>query len=80
MPELTGYLPDGFSFQGEGYELDYERLTLAFGLPGDPNTTQLIGAAVTADIDELSNAIVQLLGGTIVFTVGRRHTQVIDAS
>ncbi len=79
-PELVGFLPEGFSFQGQGYELDFERLVFPGGLPGDPNTTQLIGAAVTADIDELSNAIVQLLGGTIVFTVGRRHTVVIDAS
>ena len=79
-PELTGFLPDGFSFQGDGYELDFERLVLPLGLPGDPNTTQLIGAAVIADTDELSNAIAQMLGGLIVFTVGRRHTVVIDAS
>ena len=79
-PELTGFLPDGFSFDGNGYELDYERLVLPLGLPGDPNTTQLIGAAVTADGDALSNAIAELFGGVIVFSVGRRHTVVIDAS
>lgn len=78
-PELTGYIPDGFSFQGEGFELDYEALSPVF-IPGDPTTTQLIGVAVTADTDELSNAIVELLGGGIIFSTGRRHTFVIFRS
>ena len=78
-PELDGYLPEGFSFQGNGYELDYERLTGVF-LPSDPSTTQLIAVAVTADTDELSNAIVELLGGSIIYSSGRKHTVVIDRS
>lgn len=78
-PELNGFLPDGFSFQGDGYELDYERLSPVV-LPGDPNTSQLIGVAVTADTDELSNAILELLGGGIIYSVGRKHTFVIDRS
>lgn len=78
-PELNGFLPDGFSFQGDGYELDYERLSPVV-IPGDPTTNQVIGVAVTADTDELSNAIVELLGGGILFSVGRRHTFVIDRS
>ncbi len=79
-PELTGFLPDGFSFQGDGYELDFENIPLPFGLPGDPNTTQLIGVAVTAGDDRLSNGIAELLGGSIVFSVGNTHTIVIDRS
>lgn len=79
-PELVGFLPDGFSFQGNDYELDYENIPLPFGLPGDPSVTQLIGAKVIATDDRLSNAIVELLGGTIVFSVGNQHTIVIDAS
>ncbi len=79
-PELTGYLPDGFSFTGNGYELDFENIALPLGLPGDPNVTLLIGASVTAPDDRLSNGIVELLGGRIVFTVGNTHTVVIDAS
>jgi general secretion pathway protein G len=79
-PELTGYLPDGFSFAGNGYELDYENIPLPLGLPGDPNASLLIGASVTAADDRLSNGIVELLGGTIIFTVGNTHTVVIDAS
>lgn len=77
--ELNGFLPDGFSFQGDGYELDFERLSPVV-VPGDPNTTQLIAVAVVIDTDELSNAVVELLGGSILYSVGRKHTFIIDRS
>jgi len=79
-PELNGYLPDGYSFQGNGYELKFENLPFPGGLPGDPTTTQLIGVTVVVDRDELSNAIVELLGGSLVFSAGNIHTIVIDRS
>jgi len=79
-PELVGFLPEGFTFDRNGYQLDYENLPFPGGLPGDPTTTQLIGASVTATDDRLSNAIVELLGGTIVASVGNTHTVVIDRS
>ncbi len=79
-PELSDILPDGFSFQGDGYELDYENLSLPMGLPGNPDATQLIGMAVTADTDELSDLIAESWPSRIVYTVGRKHTVVIDAS
>jgi prepilin-type N-terminal cleavage/methylation domain-containing protein len=79
-PELTAYLPDGFSFSGNGYELDFENLPVPLGLPGQPNVRLLIGAAVTASDDRLSNGIVELLGGSVIFSVGNTHTVVIDAS
>lgn len=78
-PELAGFLPEGFSFQGDGYELDYERFN-SIVLPGDPTTNQLIAVAVTAETDELSNAIVELLGGSLIFSSGRKHTVVIARS
>lgn len=76
--ELEDYLPDGFTFQGNGYELDYERWDMPGGLPGDPSTRTLIGVSVTTDSDELGNAVAQFLGGTILFSVGNTHTVVID--
>jgi prepilin-type N-terminal cleavage/methylation domain-containing protein len=79
-PELDGYLPEGFSFQGNGYELKYEKFILPTGLPGDPDTRQLVAVSVTCDRDELSNAVVDLLGGSLVFSVGNTHTAVIDRS
>ena len=79
-PELVGFLPDGFSFMGDGYEIDFENVPLITGLPGDPNASLLIGASVTAFDDRLSAGIVELLGGRVVFSVGNTHTVVIDAS
>jgi type II secretory pathway pseudopilin PulG len=79
-PELVGFLPAGFSFAGNGYELDYEYMALPLGIPGDPNATLLIGASVTAVDDRLSNGIAELLGGRIIFSVGNTHTIVIEAS
>jgi prepilin-type N-terminal cleavage/methylation domain-containing protein len=79
-PELNGFLPDGFSFQGDRYELKFENYALPTGLPYDPATRQLIAVSVTADDDELSNAIAELLGGAVVFTLGRTHTFLIDRS
>lgn len=79
-PELTAFLPENFSFQGNGYELKFENYPLPMGLPYDPSATQLIGVSVTADDDALSNAIVEFLGGSLVFSVGRTHTILIDRS
>jgi prepilin-type N-terminal cleavage/methylation domain-containing protein len=77
-PEIVDFLPGGFTFQGNGYELDYERWDLPGGLPGDPSTRTLIGVSVTTDSDELGNAVAQFLGGSILFSVGNTHTVVID--
>jgi prepilin-type N-terminal cleavage/methylation domain-containing protein len=78
--ELDGYIPDGFSFSGNGFQLDFENWSLPGGLPGDPGTTTLVGVSVTTDTDELGNAVAEFLGGAIVFSVGNTHTIVIDRS
>lgn len=77
-PGLVEYLPTGFTFEGNGYELKYENFSLPGGLPGDPGTTQLIAVSVIADVPELSNAVIELLGGSLVFSVGSKHTIIID--
>lgn len=79
-PGLEAFLPEGFSFAGEGYELDFENLTLPLGLPSDPSVTRMVGMAVTAPDDALSNAIAEVLGGAIISSVGNTHTVVFDAS
>ena len=79
-PGLDSYLPEGFIFSRDGYQLDFESWSLPGGLPGDPKTTMLIGVSVIADEDLLGNAIAELLGGAIVFSVGNAHTLVIDRS
>jgi len=77
---LDAYLPQGFSFSRNGYQLDFESWSLPGGLPGDPNTTMLIGVSVVAAEDDLGSAIAEFLAGAIVFSVGNTHTIVIDRS
>jgi prepilin-type N-terminal cleavage/methylation domain-containing protein len=47
-PELSAFLPEGFSFTGEGYELDFENITLPFGLPGNPSVTRTRSSSTPA--------------------------------
>jgi len=77
---LTEYLPDNYSFQRNGYQLDFENWSLPGGLPGDPSTHTLIGVSVVVQDPNLSNALVEFLGSSIVFSVGNTHTVVIDRS
>ncbi|MCG6986901.1 MAG: prepilin-type N-terminal cleavage/methylation domain-containing protein [Gemmatimonadetes bacterium] len=79
-PELVPYLPANYSFVRDGYELDYENWSLPGGLPGDPKTHTLIGVSVVVTNPALGNALVELLGKAIIFSVGNRHTIVIDRS
>jgi prepilin-type N-terminal cleavage/methylation domain-containing protein len=79
-PELVGHLPEGFSFDGNGYQLDFENIPFPSGLPGDPTTTLLIAATVISTDDRLHNAVAELLGGNIVASAGNTHTVVIDRS
>lgn len=79
-PEIVAFLPDGFTFQGDGYELDFENILLPSGLPGNPNVNRMVGAAITVPDDPLNNAMVEVLGGAIVFSVGNTHTVVFEAS
>ena len=77
-PELVDFLPENYSFNRDGYDLDYENWSLPGGLPGDPDTHTLIGVSVVVTDEQLGNALVELLGRSIVFTVGNVHTVVID--
>ena len=78
--DLAGFLPEGFSFSRDGYELDYENWDVPGGLPGDPNTTRLIGVSVVVPDQQLGDALAELLGNALVMSVGGTHTIVIDRS
>ncbi len=75
---LDIFLPDNFSFDGNGYQLDFENWSLPSGLPGDPGTRTLIGVSVSTADAQLGNALIEFMGGAIVFSVGNTHTIVID--
>ena len=73
------FLLDGFSLIGQGYQMDYERLS-PIVVPTDPNMTQLIAVAVVIGTDELSNALVEMLGNSILYSVGLEHSVMIAVS
>ena len=77
---LSEYLPDNYSFVRNGYQIDFENWSLPGGLPGDPSTHTLIGVSVVVSDPALGNALIELLGNAIVFSVGNTHTVVIDRS
>jgi type II secretory pathway pseudopilin PulG len=77
---LAPYLPDGFPFAREGYQLDFENWSIPGGLPGDPGTQRLIGVSVVVPDEALGNALLELLGDAIVVSVGGTHTILIDRS
>ncbi len=79
-PELVPFLPENYSFDRDGYQLDYENWAMPGGLPGDPNTRNLIGVSVVVTDPMLGNALTELLGKSIVFSVGNKHTVLIDRS
>ena len=79
-PDLASFLPEGFSFSRDGYELDFENWDIPGGLPGDPDTRRLIGVSVVVPDEALGNALVELLGNAIVMSVGGTHTVIIDRS
>ncbi len=59
--------------------MDYERLS-PIVVPTDPNMTQLIAVAVVIGTDELSNALVEMLGNSILYSVGLEHSVMIAGS
>ncbi|MGD2067958.1 MAG: prepilin-type N-terminal cleavage/methylation domain-containing protein, partial [Gemmatimonadota bacterium] len=61
---LVSYLPDGFSFTGEDYQLDWENVPIPGGLPSDPSTTRLLGVGIVTETVELGEAIVDVFGST----------------
>lgn len=77
---LADFLPEGFTFDRDGYTLDFENWSLPGGLPGDPSTRTLIGVSVVTEDANLGNALVELLGSGILFSVDDTHTVAIDRS
>lgn len=77
--ELTQqYLDPGFVFGGDGYELDWENLTIPGGLPQDPSTTRILGVAVVVDSDDLGEAIVDVFGTSGWYNVGSSYVFIVE--
>jgi type II secretory pathway pseudopilin PulG len=76
---LAEFLPPGFSFNGAGYQLDWENWTLPDGLPQSPGPGTLLGISVATPDRELGAAVVHLLGGAMAhYALGDKYTFVIE--
>lgn len=76
--ELRPYLGASFTFQGEGYTLDWESWELPSGLPTDPDADHLAGVTVTAESQDLIDALRGLTGKGPWFALGDSYTFLIS--
>ena len=73
---LVDYLPEGFSFDFEGYQLDYDNFMDPDGTPVDDGTFS-IGLTVIPENEEIGNAMVQLIGTKVWPRDGGKFTWVV---
>ena len=79
-PELRPYLGDGFAFDRDEYQLDWDNWVLPDGSPKHPETGVLLGVSLTTADPAFGQALVELLGpSTAHYTLGQNYTFVIAA-
>lgn len=77
--ELRPYLPSGFSFERDGYVLEWEHWRLDDGLPRYPETRVLLGVSVSSEQEILLNSLVDLTRSSRAhFTLGDTYTFVLE--
>jgi prepilin-type N-terminal cleavage/methylation domain-containing protein len=77
-PQLEGYLPEGFRFEGAGFRLDWELWPLPDGLPGEPSTRGLAAISVVTSDAALGRAVADLLPpGTAHWALDDTYTFVV---
>lgn len=60
--EFAAYLPPDFSFQGDGFYLDWDHWYLPNGVPEQPRPSSLVGISVVVDEPRLGAVVQELLG------------------
>jgi type II secretory pathway pseudopilin PulG len=79
-PELEPYLGEGFSFNREHYQLDWENWILPDGSPKHADTGVLLGISLTTSDERFGAALGELLGSDRAhFTLSDNYTFVIAA-
>ena len=73
-PELRRQLPEGFSFERDRYQLDWENWVLPEGMPGDPTVRGLIGISITTSDRSLGLALLDLIPVNAKFALGETYT------
>ncbi len=73
-PELRDALPEGFRFDRDSYQLDWENWALPQGMPGDPSVRALIGISVTTSDRSLGLALLDVIPVNAKFSLGETYT------
>lgn len=77
-PELTAYLPEGFTFSRGDYQLDWENWELPGGIPGRPDATTIVGVSAYVPDDIVGREILTLLGESVSFSTRSKYTFLIQ--
>lgn len=75
---MEPYLPNGFSFTGEDFTLDWENTAVPGGLPGDPETSRILAVGVVTGNQDLANALVEVFGQNGWYVVGNSYIRIIE--
>ena len=73
-PELEDALPEGFSFDRDSYQLDWENWALPQGMPDDPSVRGLIGISITTSDRSLGLALLDVIPLNAKFSLGETYT------
>ncbi len=71
---LMQRLPQGFSFDRDSYQLDWENWILPEGMPGDSTVRGLIGISVTTSDRSLGLALMDVIPLSARFALGETYT------
>ena len=78
-PELTDYLPPGFSFNRSRYQLDWEHWAIPSGLPSQPDLRAILGLSIVTEDRALGAALEGLLGSSRAnFSLGSSYTFIVE--
>jgi hypothetical protein len=73
-PGLQHQLPEGFSFDRDRYQLDWENWILPEGMPGSPTVRALIGISITTSDRSLGLALMDMIPLSAKFALGNTYT------
>ena len=77
-PELLADLPDGFTFERDEYQLDWEQWSLPDGIPPNSGPMTLIGVSIATTDDLLGNAVAGLIGNNGWYSMGNSYTFLVE--
>lgn len=76
---LAAYLPSGFSFQRDAYDLAWEHWALPDGLPPGGDSVSVVGVSIRTSVNGATAALSRALGpGVGRFTLGETTTFILD--